>query len=506
MKNLRITKRFCTLLLSGTIAVSLLSGCGTNQNDKAITYEVVLENLETGDNSYALDYVNSLGFTNENFRLSFYNYLSEGAGNCFINAQQENVLSIELSEINDLTDLRLFPNLKKIKISNSNISDFSPLCELSNLEIVEFDNMEIDCTTLANLKAKSLCFNKVTISNTEMLSDIDNVQDMSVTYSHFGNIDFIQNWNKLKSITLQNADINDFSVLTNKDIEQLTITFCQVDDWSFISSMHKLEYLDVSYTNFSDISLITNLKKMLTLNLAYSLVNSVDGISNLKKLQNLSLDSCQNLSNYDEVANMKKLRNFNCTNLEMQTNTNTISTILENCKNVTSCDINVKKKIEELYASLNITEDMSDTEKVKIITSTVLDLIKYDSEATIEDVEYYNSHELKSAIDGLGMCSSYTGITCALLDLANIENYSIVGENFEDNEEYLHRWVVVKIDGKFVGLDNTFLDDLNASTTIKSGNDSEYYLDELSDETWQEYHYPYFMPSSENEDNYLFAR
>ena len=508
MRNLNVTKRFCRLLLGGTIVLSTLSGCGLNssRNNNDIAYEIVLDNLETGDNKYALDYVNSLGFTNENFRLSFYNYLAEGTGNCFINAQQKDVVSIELSEIEDLTDLRLFPNLKKVKITNSTITDYSPLCELQNLEIVEFDNMEVDCSTLSNLKTKSLSFNKVSISNASNLSSVEKIEDMSVSYSHFGNIDFIENWNSIKSITLQNADIIDFSILSNKEIEQLSITFCQVEDWSFLSSLSKLEYLNLSYTNFSDISLITNLKKLLTLDLSYSLVTSVEGISNLNKLQNLSLDSCQNINNYDEVADLKKLKSFNCTNLEMQTNINTLSAILDNCENVISCDINVKKKVEELYSKLNIDDSMSESEKVQIITTAVLDLINYNSEATLEDVAYYNSHELKSALDGEGMCSSYTGLTCALLDLANIENYSIVGENFEDNEEYLHRWVVVKIDGELVGLDNTFLDDLNASDTIKSGKDSEYYLDDLTDDVWQEYHYPYFMPITNGSEEYNFAR
>ncbi len=505
MKNLKFTRQFCSVLLGGAIVISSLSGCGTN-NFNNICYEIVLDNLENGDNSYALDYVNSLGFTSEEFRLSFYNYLAEGNGNCFINAQQEDVVAIELSEVNDLTDLRLFPNLKKVKISNSKVSDFSQLCELSKLEAVEFDNMEVDCSTLSELKTELLSFNKVAISNSDKLINVTGVTNMLITYSHFGNIDFIDNWSEINTLTLQNADIDDFSVLSNKKIDHLSINFCQVDDWAFIKSMQNLEFLDVSYTNFSDISLITGLKKLAALDLSYSLINNVDGISNLKKLENLSLDSCQNLDNYDEVTKLKKLKSFNCTNLEMQTNISTITTIMNNCDEVIACDINIKKKVEELYNSLNITDDMSDSQKVQIITSAVLDLISYNTDATVEDVAYYNTHELKSAIDGKGMCASYTGLTCALLDLANIENYSIVGENIEDNEEYLHRWVVVKVDEKLVGLDTTFLDDLDASEKIKRGEDSEYYLDDLSDEVWQEFHYPYFMPNSEQKNVYNLAR
>ena len=47
------------------------------------------------------------------------------------------------------------------------------------------------------------------------------------------------------------------------------------------------------------------------------------------------------------------------------------------------------------------------------------------------------------------------------MNLAGIENANISGENFEDNELYLHRWNVVRIDGEWKGLDVTFLDEVN---------------------------------------------
>ena len=82
---------------------------------------------------------------------------------------------------------------------------------------------------------------------------------------------------------------------------------------------------------------------------------------------------------------------------------------------------------------------------------------------------------------------------------------NIAGENFEDNESYLHRWNVVKIDGEWKGLDVTFLEDVeNAREMLGNGENPEYFLSDLSDPIWMEYHFPYYMP--ETDDTVNFAR
>lgn len=510
MKNIKLRKKLLSIFLGGTISLTSLSGCGidilTNDNDDC-SFEIVLDDMTTGTNKFAQDYVNSLGFVDEEFRMAFYKYLADGAGNCFINARQSDVINLELSNVSDLTDLRLFPNLKRVSISDSNIKDFSPLCELENLEYVELSNLSIDCETLSNLKTKSLSFYNVDATNLEMLTHVRNVENMAVYYSHFGNINFVKSWNKLSSLVLCNADISNFNVLSDMELNDLQITFCQVDDWSFLESLEKLKSLDVSYTNFTDFSLLLNLKNLTSLDLSYSLVESLNGISNLKKLSTLSIDSCQSLTNFDEVASLKNLENFDCTNLEMQSNVDSLYTISTNCTNNTiGNNIEVKNKVIKLYDSLGISSEMNDYEKVQIISSTVLDLLAYDTESTTDDIVYYNNNELRSALNGIGRCASYTGLTCALLDLAEIENYSIVGENFEDDEDYLHRWLVVNVEGKWVGLDPTFLDDIDASQDIKNGKDTPYYLDDLSDDVWKEFHYPYFMPDIGQNYEYNLAK
>ena len=133
--------------------------------------------------------------------------------------------------------------------------------------------------------------------------------------------------------------------------------------------------------------------------------------------------------------------------------------------------------------------------------------MKYDYN-NVNGTSYYNDNELKSASDGLGICSSYSGLTTALLDLAGINNYSLQGECVLDDSSMLHRWNIVEIDGKWVGLDTTFLDDdsVNGEEKLEDGKDSIYYLDDLNSAEWEKYHYPYAMPDIGRTYDYNLAR
>lgn len=495
------------IIISAILVIGIFAACGSSVSGKnmerAEKYPVVLENLSEGENSYALAYVNSLGFTDIEFRKSFYDYLADGAGNCFINAKQEDVVSLEISGVTDLTDLRLFPNLRKVKISDSAIADYSPLENLKHLEVLAFYDTDVDCTGIEHITTKKLEFLHSTLQNTDALKNLKGIISFEANYSHVKSIDFLSDWTSLQEVTLCNADIDTFEPLKNKSLNYLRISSCQVYDWSFLSDV-KAENLDLSFTNFEDFSLIKG-DTVSFLDLSYTFVRDLDGISEFKNLEELHLDSCYWLAGFDEVTNLKKLKTISFTNLEMNTEKSTAIMILANVENYKGCDYDAKDMVLDFYNRIGIKSDMSDYEKVSLITAAVLDQISYGNTDTPENAHYCNTHELVSALDGVGNCASYSGFTSALLNLAGIENANISGENFEDNELYLHRWNVVRIDGEWKGLDVTFLDDVaNAKEMLENGENPEYFLSDLSDPIWMEYHFPYYMP--ETNANVNFAR
>lgn len=503
-KGVTFMQKFVCAVISAALIIGMLAGCGigSGKKEKAVKYDVVLENMTDGDNKHALDYVNSLGFVSSEFRQAFYNYLAEGAGSCFINMPQEDVVALELSNVSDLTDLRLFPNLIKIKITDSDIEDFSPVTNLKHLEILTFCDMNPDCTTLANLHTKKLEFLHCTPAHTEALASVKGILSLEVNYSHIGNIDFISGWDSLNEVTLCNADVQKFDSLKNRQLNYLRIAHTHVEDWSFLSTV-SAKILDISFTNFKDFSLI-NGEKTKSLNLNYTFADNLNGISKFKNLEELYVDSCYKLQSIDEIQQIKKLKTVSIENLEMVADASVVLGLIAATEECQSCDYRLKNEVIDFYDKIGIKSEMSDAEKTRLITIAVLDQITFGKADTAEDTYYCNTHELESALDGVGNCASYSGFTSALLTLAGVENCNISGENFEDDENYLHRWNVVKIDGQWKGLDVTFLDDenINGAEALKNGETPSYFLAELDDPTWMEYHFPYYMPEYDASINF----
>ena len=496
------------MVISLVFVIGMLVACDDsigfgNNGERAESYPVVLEDLTEGENAPALAYVNSLGFTDADFRKSFYEYLADGKGNCFINAKQEDVVSLEISGVTDLTDLRLFPNLRKVKISASSVTDYSSLGNLKHLEVLSFYDTDVDCTSLDHITTKKLEFFHSTLWNTEALSNLKGIFSLEANYSHMGNIEFLADWSSLQEVTLCNADITSFEPLKEKKLDYLRVSNCQVSDWTFLKDM-SVKQLDLSFTNFEDFSLIEG-ADVSFLDLSYTFVRNLYGISAFKNLKELHLDSCYGLDGFDEVQNIEKLKTISCTNLEMNTDKTAAQMIIANVDKYAGSDYEAKDMVLDFYNGIGIKDNLTDSEKARLIVEAVLDQITFGKADTPEDSYYCNTHELKSALDGIGNCASYSGFTSALLSLAGIENVNIAGENFEDNESYLHRWNVVKIDGEWKGLDVTFLEDVeNAREMLGNGENPEYFLSNLSDPIWMEYHFPYYMP--ETDDTVNFAR
>lgn len=507
MKNLKIRKKLCTLLLGATLALGTLTGCSQEQKVEPVSYEFTLDDMTNHEDVKLQEYINNIPFSNSQFRESYYNYVSEQSLKDTIMAYDYfEIEKLELSSISSLTDLRLFPNLKVLVLKDCDVEDYSQLKDL-NLNRLEIIGANIDCESLKNAKTYSLSLYNCSLKNNDALSEMSSLESLSFQFCKIGNIEFIANLKKLNSVTLSNADVADFGPLANTNLNSLNINLCQVDDWSFIQHMTSLTELSVAYTNFEDFSILTGLKNLNTLDLSYSFINNLDGLEKLSKIKELNIDSCQALEDYQETTELKRLEVLNATNLEMKYDYSTDLALSSNDVSSTIYnDDDIKRSIQEIYDSIGITEDMSESEKVRLITLKVLEQLKYDADFNVDDTVYYNNNELESSIDGVGICGSYTGLTTALLNLAGIENYSIVGENIPDNENYMHRWNVVKIDGVWYGLDTTFLADLDASNIIASGQDSIYYLDEIADEDWEYYHYPYAMPEFVSDYSVTFAR
>lgn len=122
----------------------------------------------------------------------------------------------------------------------------------------------------------------------------------------------------------------------------------------------------------------------------------------------------------------------------------------------------IDTKIEEIISN-NITTDMSDRDKVKVLHDYIINNTKYDLLKTgnINDNTYSSNTAYGVLIEGYGICSGYSDALSIFLNKLNIPNYKISNNS--------HVWNLVKIDNSWYHIDLTWDDPVlsNGKDAIK---------------------------------------
>jgi len=119
------------------------------------------------------------------------------------------------TQLNDLTPLQYFTQIKSAHIQRNNISDITPLSKLTNLEELELrDNPISDITPLQNLKLKKLTLTTETPIDLSPLSKLKTLKS-----SHFyGRNEELPNLNKLinsESLSIHRVNISSLCLFKN---------------------------------------------------------------------------------------------------------------------------------------------------------------------------------------------------------------------------------------------------------------------------------------------------
>lgn len=507
MSKLSLNKYKLGIMLAISLTASSLTGCSIEKMDPQTQYEITLEDMSGYEDAELMAYLSDIPYSDENFRAAVYNYIAENPlRNTIMAHSVAEATVLDISNINNITDIRLYRDLKSLTIRESNITDYSALSNLK-LNRIEFHNMDIDCSLLSNINVSSIDFIDCNLTNIEQLPN--NIEYLGISYCHGGSLSNIGNMKHLKGVNLNNADVTDYEALANTNITTLNINDCHLDNWDFLNQITSLKELDVSFTNFDNMSYVTNLSKLETLAMAYDHIDSLNGIENLTKLENVNLESCVRLDTYEQLTSLPKLQYADLANLEMIYSPSVINQLQS--KGVqgfeTMDDQNIKDQVDALYESIGITDNMSDEEKVNRICLKVQEVIDIPEQFDSNDIYNYSRNILGSGLKGYGVCNTFSGLTNAFLKKAGLNCYVMIGESIVDNENYLHVWNIVEIDGKWYGIDNTFMEEVdNAYQNLSEGKDSIYYLDSLDDSDWMQYHHPYWNPAVLNEPHFNLAK
>ena len=110
----------------------------------------------------------------------------------------------------------------------------------------------------------------------------------------------------------------------------------------------------------------------------------------------------------------------------------------------------INDKIKEIINE-NVTNDMNDKDKIKIIHDYIINTTKYDSLKSDENVSNYSSDTAYGPLfEGYAICNGYSDLMSIFLYEMDIETIKIASEN--------HIWNLVKLDNSWYHLDLTWDD------------------------------------------------
>jgi len=185
-------------------------------------------------------------------------------------------------------------------ISNNNFN-FEKILSIPFIlnQIFQFlDKDNKKCLSICNKKIYKLYCNQVKKLQINYKADILNLKIIFDKYENVNNLDLnkceniedftpISKLERLEILNINDRNISDISFLEkNKNIKELNLFSCEnIEDFTSISKLERLEILDVSYTNISDISFLEKNKNIKELNLnGCGYINKNDKIFNRKDI------------------------------------------------------------------------------------------------------------------------------------------------------------------------------------------------------------------------------
>ena len=254
--------------------------------------------------------------------------------------------------------------------------------------------------------------------------DILKIKELVIDDNDITNLDFIINFTNLESLTISGIHITNIDALKDMRIKSLIINYTSISNDDLSNLPGTLEELTIcDCPLISDCSIVSEILpnlKLLELNCLASL-KSMDFIKNMK-LNSLYVNQ---LGIIDEEL-VPYLNDNNIFN------------------NITKSDIEMSKQLDYILQQI-VNDDMTEQEKIKAVTLYVIKNIQYDLNFTNQS----NLEPLKTALDGSGVCLSYSYLMSALLSKLNIESYQIYNDT--------HAWTLVEKNNKYYYIDSTNL-------------------------------------------------
>ena len=211
-------------------------------------------------------------------------------------SKQEKLNSIELTGIPSLSDisfLKTAATVTHVSISYCDVSDFSPVMELTKLYSLKIENCKItDISPIKDTKAKYLStvsFSGNQIKDVSALKGMDKIYDIDLSSNELTSLkDLADN----KEILFLNVNHNKLTSLSGLEqmirLKKLECSNNEIADLGGITNCTVLEYVNINKNKISDITLLSKsaskLKTVLLDDNQVSDLSPLKGASNMKYL------------------------------------------------------------------------------------------------------------------------------------------------------------------------------------------------------------------------------
>ncbi|MFC0216701.1 leucine-rich repeat domain-containing protein [Paenibacillus chartarius] len=206
--------------------------------------------------------------------------------------EQLTALNGNYRHITNLQGLEYAKNLKSLELKFNEITDFTPISNLTSLEKLDIGfnkNLTVfpSLPKLGNLS--QLDFEGSQISDISNLKDLPNLSYLSISDNPISDFSPISRLSKLKTLMASNVKMTDLSPIAGAtSLENLYLrstpygnNMNQISDLSPLKSLKNLSILDVSFNNVSDLSIIEHLPRISRMNLEYNQITDVTLVYNL---------------------------------------------------------------------------------------------------------------------------------------------------------------------------------------------------------------------------------
>ena len=239
--------------------------------------------------------------------------------------------------LKDISALRNFYRLKKLKLGLAHSHDLSPLKEISTLR-------DLSITSLGDLEFA-------------WIRNLTNLENLTVgTNLQLDDIDEFRGLKKLKRLTLIGKGLDNIEgIRGSESLIELTLNCQHLTDMDVISSLKNLRVLNLvnceSLRGFSGASALKNLEELNLNNMSlHDIDKFVVALPNLRKLTVRHPKQLETLENFESLTRLKELVVENCPNLReisaIESLTRLEKTVLIRCPKIT------KTKIAQMQAKM----------------------------------------------------------------------------------------------------------------------------------------------------------